>query len=324
MQGPTPPCVSLSRQEFSLRAPSTARTLAMSSFLRWTVRLFAGLLLLFLLAAVSLYAASAYRLHQTYDVSVQNVPIPTDSAAIARGRHIAVTRGCGDCHGPRLGGSTAVSDPMIGSLHAPNLTPGGVGGTYSDADWIRAIRHGIAPNGSPLVFMPSFEYYYLSDEDLGALIAYLKQLPPIEKNMVAPKLGPMGRAMVVAGRGNFRLSAARIDHDAPRPTAPPRGPTAAYGEYLAYSCVGCHGSELTGGPISGAPPSWPPAANITPHADGIGAWTKADFFRAMRKQQRPDGSRIDPVMPADMGKLTDQELTALWKYLQTVTPRRSE
>jgi mono/diheme cytochrome c family protein len=169
--------------------------------------------------------------------------------------------------------------------------------------------------------MPSWEYYYLSDEDLGALIAYLKQLPPVERQMPELDLGPMGRAMMVAGQGNFRLSAARIDHDAPRPTAPEPGPTVAYGEYLSYSCMGCHGPDLAGGPISGAPPSWPPAANITPHEQGIGAWSRADFFRALRQQVRPDGAPIDPVMPADMGKMTDQELTALWKYLQTVEPK---
>ncbi len=270
-----------------------------------------------------LYAASAYRLNQTYDVSADAVSIPSDSASIARGRHIAVTRGCGDCHGPQLAGSTAVDDPMIGTLRAPNLTSRGVGGTYTDADWIRALRHGIAPDGAPLVFMPSFEYYYLSNEDLGALVAYLKQLPPTGREMADPELGPMGRAMVVMGQGNFQLSADRIDHDAPRPEAPPPAPTATYGEYLAHSCKGCHGADLSGGPISGAPPSWPAAANITPHEDGIGSWGSEDFFRAMREQERPDGSTIDPVMPADMGKMTDQELTALWKYLQTVKPTPS-
>ena len=196
-----------------------------------------------------------------------------------------------------------------------------MGGTYTDTDWIRALRHGVAPDGTPLVFMPSWEYYYLSKEDLGALIAYLKQLPPVDRQMAEPELGPMGRAMMVMGQGNFRLSAARIDHEAPRPEAPEPSPTAAYGEYLSHSCVGCHGQDLSGGPISGAPPSWPPAANITPHEAGIRAWTKQDFFRAMREKKRPDGSSIDPVMPADMGKMTDQELTALWRYLQTVEPK---
>lgn len=274
-----------------------------------------------MLAAGALYATSAYRLSQTYDVTVEDLPVSPDSATVARGRHVAVTRSCGDCHGSALAGSTAVDNFMIGTLRAPNLTPGGVGGTYTDTDWIRALRHGVAPDGTPLVFMPSWEYYYLSKEDLGALIAYLKQLPPVDRQMAEPELGPMGRAMMVMGQGNFRLSAARIDHEAPRPEAPEPSPTAAYGEYLSHSCVGCHGQDLSGGPISGAPPSWPPAANITPHEAGIRAWTKQDFFRAMREKKRPDGSSIDPVMPADMGKMTDQELTALWRYLQTVEPK---
>lgn len=296
----------------------------MRTAFRWIVRVVLGLLLLIVLAALGLYGASTYRLGQTYDVEVSDVPIASDSAMIARGRHIATTRGCGDCHGSVLAGSTAIQDPMIGAIRGPNLTPAGVGGTYDDTDWIRAIRHGIAPDGTPLVFMPSWEYYHLSDEDLGALIAYLKQLPPKGEMRPEPNLGPMGRAMMLAGAGNFQLSAARIDHDAPRPAPPEPGSTAAYGEYLAHSCVGCHGQDLSGGPISGAPPSWPPARNLTPHEDGIGSWSQRDFVRALREQRRPDGTEIDPVMPEDMGKMTDTELAALWKYLQTVGPRPSE
>ena len=295
----------------------------MMAFFRWGGYLLASFVVLAILGVLGLYGASAYRLNQTYDVDVQNVAIPSDSAAIERGRHVAVTRGCGDCHGPNLAGKTAIDDPMIGALHAPNLTPRGVGGSYSDADWIRAIRHGVAPDGTPLVFMPSWEYYYLSDADLGALIAYLKQLPPREGGRPDPNLGPMGQVMMLRGTGNFRISAARIDHDAPRPAAPKPGPTGDYGEYLSHSCVGCHGQNLAGGPISGAPPSWPAADNLTPHPDGLGTWSRADFVRAMRTQTRPDGSTIDSVMPADMGKMTDEELTALWKYLQTVEPKPS-
>ena len=293
----------------------------MKTTLRWVGGILGAVLILLLLGGIGLYATSSYKLNRTYDVSVGQVPISIDSAAVARGRHIATTRGCGDCHGSALAGSTAIDNAMIGTLRAPNLTPGGVGGDYDNTDWIRAMRHGIAPDGTPLVFMPSFEYYYLSDEDLGALISYLKQLPAVDRTMEEPSLGPMGRLMMIRASGNFQLSAARIDHDAPRPEAPTPGPTAAYGEYLAHSCVGCHGQDLAGGPISGAPPSWPPAANITPHEDGIGSWSKAEFVRAMRKQVRPNGSPIDPVMPADMGKMTDDELTALWKYLQTNTPQ---
>jgi len=99
----------------------------MREILRWTGRILAVLLLLVVLAAAGLYATSSYRLNQTYDVDVGDITIPSDSAVVTRGRHIAVTRGCADCHGSTLAGSTAVEDPMIGTLHAPNLTPAGVG-----------------------------------------------------------------------------------------------------------------------------------------------------------------------------------------------------
>ena len=108
-----------------------------------------------MLAAGALYATSAYRLSQTYDVTVEDLPVFPDPATVARGRHVAVTRSCGNCHGSALAGSTAVDNFMIGTLRAPNLPPGGVGGTYTDTDRIRALRHGVAPDGTPLVFMPS-------------------------------------------------------------------------------------------------------------------------------------------------------------------------
>lgn len=66
-------------------------------------------------------------------------------------------------------------------------------------------------------------------------------------------------------------------------------------------------------------PGPPPAANLTPHPeDGLGNWTEADFFRALRQQQRPDGTALSPVMPAAVSQLADTELQAVWKFLQTL------
>jgi cytochrome c553 len=291
-----------------------------------TVLKWAGLILgaLVLIIAAYLYGASTWRLNTHYDVEPADLAVPTDSAAVGRGRHIAVTRGCADCHGDNLGGAAFIDNALMGRIYGPNLTSGrgGIGGTYSNADWIRALRHGIGPDGESLVFMPSYEYYYLSDRDLGALIAYLKQLPPVDHTAEGTSIGPMGRMLILTGE--LKLPAEQIDHEAPRPDDPTPGPTAAYGAYLAKACTGCHGQDFTGGPIPAAPPSWPPATNITPHSeDGIGDWSQEDFIRALRQQVRPDGSAINPVMPKEMGKMTDQELTALWKYLQRLPPRPS-
>jgi mono/diheme cytochrome c family protein len=168
--------------------------------------------------------------------------------------------------------------------------------------------------------MPSEEYYYFSDADLGAVIAYLKTLPPVDNVLPSNELRPLGRALVAFGE--ITPSADTIDHTAPRPTAPPPGVTAAYGAYLAETggCRGCHGPGLSGGPLPGGPPDTPVPTNISPA--GIGSWTEADFFRALRTGARPDGSRIDPFMPwGYTSQMTDDEIRAVWLYLQTVPPK---
>ena len=301
----------------------------MQTLLKRTGWVLSGLLLLAVLAVAAVYLLSAWRYNQTYSFDSAAVPVPpiTDSAAVARGRHIAVTRGCADCHAEDYGGKIFIDDPMMGQLAGANLTSGngGIGDDYADADWIRALRHGVGPNGKPLAFMPAEEYTHLGGNDLGALIAYLKQLPPVDRTVPEPAPGPMARLLTVMGDGGLpTLAVEAIDHTAARSrgTAPPAQPTAAYGEYLAHSCTGCHGQDFAGGPIPGAPPSWPHAANLTPHPQGgLGTWSEADFIRALRTQRRPDGSTIDPVMPAAMGQMTDTELKALWKYLQTLPPK---
>lgn len=98
------------------------------------------------------------------------------------------------------------------------------------------------------------------------------------------------------------------------------GVSVAYGRYLAAGCTGCHGLGYSGGPIPGAPPSFPPAANLTPdNASGLGRWSEADFLRALREGVRPDGSTINPVMPwKNFARMSDTELKALYLFLQQV------
>src|SRR5690606_25887190 len=142
---------------------------------------------------------------------------------------------------------------------------------------------GIGPDGKPLLFMPSQEFYPLSDEDLGALIAYLESLPAVDHTPGKSSVGPLGRVLFLAGQLPL-LPAEMIDHDAERRATPAPGPTAEYGAYLATGCTGCHGAGFSGGKIPGTPPEFPAASNITPHeATGIGTWAEADFFRALRE-----------------------------------------
>lgn len=279
------------------------------------------------LFAAGAYGISAARLARTYDVAPAAVAIPHDSSAVERGRHIAFAIAkCVDCHGRDLGGQVLIDDLAFGRVRAGNLTrgAGGVGSAYSDEDFVRAIRHGIRPDGRSLLLMPANEYYHLSDADLGAVIAFIRSVPPVDRELPANRVGPLARLLDLAGRLDVLLAAATVDHDAPRPAPVPPGPTAAYGAYLAVvgGCKGCHGAGLSGGRIPGTPPDFPAATNLTPA--GIGAWTEADFFTAMRNGRRPDGSALDPRMPWPLTALMgDDELRALWLYLRSVPPRET-
>ncbi|MCU0636962.1 MAG: cytochrome c [Gemmatimonadaceae bacterium] len=248
--------------------------------------------------------------------------VARDSATIARGAHLTSTyAGCVDCHGANYGGRVVIDDPAIGRLVGSNLTTGrgGVLAGYSDAALDRAIRHGLAPDGRKLRFMPSHEFRQLADADVAAIIAYLRSLPPVDSEHPATRIGPLARVLHLAGQFPL-LPYDRIDHAAPVAAAAPTGVTTEHGAYIANACVGCHGAGLSGGKIPGAPPAWKPASNIT--TAGIGSWSEDDFLRAMRTGVRPGGTTIDSLMPwRNYRHMHDDELRALYRYLRTVGPR---
>ncbi len=295
----------------------------MKKVAKWAGIVFAGLAGVLVVAAALVFFLSQNRINRTYAIQVETLTIPTDADALARGEHLAVTRGCTDCHGANLAGAPFFDDPAIGKLYASNLTPGkgGVGRTYEDEDWVRAIRHGVRPDGKPLLFMPAQEFYYLSDEDLGALIAYLKTIPAVDNEPDEDAVGPLGRILFLAGQLPL-IPAELIDHDGPRPAAPPPGVTAEYGRYLAVGCAGCHGQDFAGGPIPGMPPGTPPAANLTP-AGHLSQWSEADFINTLRTGVTPKGEKLSPIMPfSSIGAMTDDELKAIFLFLQSL-PRKS-
>ncbi len=292
--------------------------------MKWTGRVLGGLVVVVALALAAVYGVSEARMRRTYRVDPGPVALRGDAGAVRQGAHLAVVRGCAECHGADLGGRVFIDAQPMARLTASNLTPGrgGVASRYTDADWVRAIRHGVAPDGRPLLFMPSHEFNPLGDDDVGALIAYIKSLPPVDSDLPASSVGPLGRALFLAGQIPL-LPAEIIDHAAPRRVPPAPGATAEYGAYLATGCTGCHGAGFSGGRIPGTPPDWKAAANITPDpATGLGRWTEQDFVRAMRTGKRPNGSDIDPLMPwKGLATMTDTELRAIWLYLRTVPAR---
>ncbi len=290
----------------------------MTQSVRWILRILVGLVVVLGLAIAVLYVASSLRLRKHWEVPVEALAIPTDSAAIAYGGHVAAIRGCQGCHRPDLAGGSFIDAPVFGRLWARNLTAGkgGVGSSYADADWVRAIRHGVAPGGRPLLFMPATEFILLDDRDLGSLIAWIKARPPVDSALPASTVGPLGRFLLLSGRLPL-LPAEQVDHGAPRPPEVPIGPTVEYGKYLASGCIGCHGETFSGGILPGAPPEMLPARNLTPDkATGIGNWSLEDFRTALRTGMLPGGVQMDSLaMPIAMSRhFTDEESEALFLY----------
>jgi mono/diheme cytochrome c family protein len=292
----------------------------------WLARIGIALLGLAAVAVTTVFALSQSRLTHAYAFPVENVAVPAGSAAVARGHHLAIISGCVDCHGRDLSGRVFFDSAMIGRFVAPNLTrgKGGSGGGFTDQDWIRAIRHGVRPDGRPLLVMPSKEFYAFSDADLGALMAYLETIPAVDNELPHSTVSPIGRVLMLAMKDLPLLAAERIDHNGPRPPAPRAGVTVEYGKYLAVRCTGCHGETLSGGRIPGTPPDWPPALNLTPYPGAaVAQWSEAQFVHALRTGVTPRGNQLDTkYMPWKvLGEMTDDEMRALWLYLKSLPPR---
>ena len=255
-----------------------------------------------------------------YQIQVEKISIPTDPASIGRGKHIAAIHMCQDCHGKDLSGQSE-SVPGLVTFAFPNLTSGagGVGATNTDEDWVRAIRYGVGHDRRGLLLMPSRVWYYLSDDDLADLVAYLKSLPPLDNEQPKTELGPLGRVMMTLGQLPPELTrpdVTVIDHDGPRPVAPEPGVTVEYGEYLARTCALCHGSHFNGQTIRTDAEYLTP--NLTPGGE-LRFWSEEDFMKTLRMGVTPSGKQLKSAMPGRyFGQMTDDELKAVWMYLQSL------
>lgn len=282
--------------------------------------LLGGVLALVMAAVAAVYLVTTVRMSKRYDVAAAPIAVPRDSAGLARGRHLAgAIAKCVACHGEDFGGAVMADDWPFGRLVASNLTSGkgGVGPRYDDAAMGRAIRHGIRYDGTPLRVMPSEAFQYLADDDVEALIGYIRSVPPVDRELPSMRIGPVAR--VISLLTTFPLIPARVvDHQRVPAATMPEAPTTGYGQYLANvgGCTGCHGPGLSGGQVGPGRP----ASNLTPA--GIGTWTEEDFRRALREGMRPGGVAIDSAMPwRQAGRMTDSEIHALWVFLKSVPPK---
>ena len=295
----------------------------MRKVFKWIGIVLGSLIGLIVLAALVLFGKSRLEFTKKYSVNAPSVAVPADTASIARGKHLATIL-CMECHAQDLGGDPHFFDGgALGSAAAPNLTAGqgGLGSGFTDADFMRAIRYGVKPDGTSVFIMPSTDFSYLGDQDLGDLIAYVRSVPPVDRQTPEPhaRFTFLGGVMYGAGVFGHLLRADAIEKMGDVPAAPQPGLTADYGQYLVRinGCGDCHGPQLAGG--KPGDPASPLAPNLTPGGE-LTAWSEADFITALRTGVTPSGTHLpDRFMPwKHKGQMTDNELKAMWAYLHSL------
>lgn len=290
----------------------------------------------FVLCAAAILSLAACRASASLP-ALKPAVVGDTAGLVERGEYIVRSAAvCGHCHaadpaepdGP-LSGGLAFRNWRLGTVRAANLTPDpatGLGG-WTDAEIVRAVRNGMDPDSRVLAPVMPYEWLSgMSERDALAVARYLRTLEPV-RNAVRQE-----HNLVYAVGYVLFLGPAR----APRPIAPPRASTPAYGAYLALHvalCADCHTRRhglrnehdmewLFAG--NADPPAGFPAnpSNITPdNSTGIGMWDEEDFLRTLRTGVTPDGRELHPFMPwRQYRRMTDDDLRAIYRYLRTVRP----
>ena len=274
-------------------------------------------LVLVLVGAV--YGMSASAVGDGHAVAAH--PIDASMGDAAQGARLTVMYGCADCHTPDLGGKVLMDGMPFARVPAPNLTAGAPGGAFTDEEFERAVRHGIGRDGRKLFVMPSAEYTYLSDQDIADILAWIRSLPAVERELPPRTFGPVGRTMVALDKVPFQSDLIAADPDAKHLDRPSADDPMQLGYYYTRLCMGCHGVDLTGAePIE---PGAPPGPNLTP-AGNLRNWSLEDFRAVFATGRTPEGRQLNPAMPwAVIGTAQPHEIEAIWTYLQSLPAKES-
>lgn len=301
---------------------------------------FAGILLMVI---VTMAAYAEVQWDRTFEAPYPQIFASGDPAVIERGRYLAYGPAhCAACHTPPE--AHAALDrgeevPMVGgyewqlplgTVRAPNITPDsetGIG-RYSDPEIARLIRHGVKPNGR--VAVPFMEFQNLADDDLTAILSYLRSTEPVRNEVRPTTFNFVGKAVMST---LIRPIGPAVE---PPVTAPAEGATIERGEYLVTSvsgCAGCHsqrsltdgsytGPRLAGGspmPVDDDPTRvlTPPNLTPDPQAGHIYEWSPDQFVARFRAGRLVEGSH----MPwPQFARMSDEDLEAIYLYLMSIRP----
>lgn len=293
--------------------------------------------------------------NKTYDIPYPNLQVSTDPEVIERGKYLVHGPAhCSNCHvgsvaemiaadaGENVPLRGGVEFPLgpIGTLYTKNLTPDpatGIG-RYSDGELFRMMRHAVKPDGTATlsVLMP---FWDMADEDLVAVVSYLRSIEPVSNDVRQNEWTFMGKAVRMIA-SSFKP----IENPKPYPKAPPMEATIERGEYLSRyvaNCVGCHtnrdpmtfeaiGPEYAGGMefepfpelhimVGEDPELWLRTPNITPSPNS--ALSKFKNVEEWKERFRKGRQiKISPMHWGPFSRMSDEDLEALYLYLTSLEP----
>jgi mono/diheme cytochrome c family protein len=306
--------------------------------LKWT-----GIVLVILIAGLYIFVQAAG--NKKFDAPYPGIQASSDSAVIARGKYLAYGPAhCATCHVPMdkimdvengvvmpLSGGWEESVPGFGTFRAPNLTPDletGIG-KRTDAELARSIRYMVNHEGR--ILFPFMASQGMSDEDLTAVISFLRSQDPVSHQIEPTKPGFLAKALVAFGL---------FKPEGPKETPPKfitADSTAAYGRYLAYSignCKGCHTEiDMNTGAFIGKDFSgkgvFPPNAfskgysfvspNLTPHpATGVMVnWSEQDYIERFKVGRLHEGT---PMPWGAFSRMNEMDMKALYRFFNSIEP----
>ena len=291
-----------------------------------------GIILLVSILGISITVLSRQNLK--FEGPYPEISSSTDSAIISRGKELVFGPAhCADCHSTvnpdsliALGQEVPLSGGFefnlpIGKIYTRNITPDSLTGIgrYSDREIARALRYGIGPDGSAFFdFMP---FHNTSEEDLAAIISYLRAQKPVSKEIPQNDSNTMGNVIKA-----FLIKP--VGPEGEVPVSVKKDSTAEYGRYLAVNvsnCSGCHtkrdmmtgaytGELFAGGlEIEGFI-----TPNLTPDSSGrLFTWDQQKFISRFREGKKIHQS---PMPWNSFKRMSDGDLIAIYKYLKSLKP----
>lgn len=303
--------------------------------LKWT-----GIILLTIIAVLSVVVAARQNLK--FDAPYPNISTTKDSAVIARGKHLVFSIAhCADCHSnqnndsllalgiePPLSGGYKFALP-IGNIYTRNITPDketGIG-NLTDAELVRTLYYGVGSDGRAIFdFMP---FHNISESDMQAILSYIRTQPAVHNKVPQNEINLLGKVVTA-----FVLKPTGPAGAIPKNVKPDT--TAAYGAYMVNSlgnCSGCHtkrdpmtgayiGEYLAGGNEFDEKGFKYITPNLTPDSSGrIYNWTFENFKARFRLGKADKNS---PMPWNSYKQMTDDELKAIFKYLKSVKPAKTQ